>query len=178
MVHEAGRAQFHPDGEPSGESVCDLAVVGCGDLTRADDGAGPALVRRLREDGVPSGVRLVDGGTAGVNVAFQLRGAKRVVVVDATSTGAAAGTVFRVPGAEVEDMPPLSGLSSYSFRWDHALAFARWLLGGDCPADVTVYLIETLDLTPGAELSKPVREGIEQVLGLIRRERAFRPQRR
>src|ERR1700722_968377 len=135
MVSEAAGAQVNPDGEPSGER----AVVGCGDLTRADDGAGPALVRRLREDGVPPGVRLIDGGTAGVNVAFQLRGARRVVVVDATSTGAAAGTVFRVPGTEVEDMPPLSGLASYSFRWDHALAFARWLLADEYPADVTVY---------------------------------------
>jgi hydrogenase maturation protease len=174
MVSEAAGAQVNPDGEPP----CELAVVGCGDLTRADDGAGPALVRRLREDGVPSGVRLIDGGTAGVNVAFQLRGARRVVVVDATSTGAAAGTVFRVPGTEVEDMPPLSGLASYSFRWDHALAFARWLLADEYPADVTVYLIEAMDLTPGAELSQPAREGIDQVLDLIRRERAFRPQRR
>lgn len=178
MVSEAARAHGNPDGEPSGEAECELAVVGCGDLTRADDGAGPALVRRLREDGVPPGVRLVDGGTAGVNVAFQLRGAKRVVVVDATSTGAAAGTVFRVPGTEIEDMPPLSGLASYSFRWDHALAFARWLLADDYPADVTVYLIEAMDVTPGAELSQPARQGIDQVLGLIRRERAFRPQRR
>jgi hydrogenase maturation protease len=178
MVSEAAGAQVNPDGEPSGEPLCELAVVGCGDLTRADDGAGPALVRRLREDGVPPGVRLIDGGTAGVNVAFQLRGARRVVVVDATSTGAAAGTVFRVPGTEVEDMPPLSGLASYSFRWDHALAFARWLLADEYPADVTVYLIEAMDLTPGAELSQPAREGIDQVLDLIRRERAFRPQRR
>ena len=127
---------------------------------------------------MPPGVRLVDGGTAGVNVAFQLRGARRAVVVDATSTGAAAGTVFRVAGTEIEDMPPLSGLSSYSFRWDHALAFARWLLADEYPADVTVYLIEAMDLTPGGELSEPARAGIDQVVGLIRRERAFHPQRR
>ena len=174
MVSEAAGAQVNPDGEPSGEPPCELAVVGCGDLTRADDGAGPALVRRLREDGVPPGVRLIDGGTAGVNVAFQLRGARRVVVVDATSTGAAAGTVFRVPGTEVEDMPPLSGLASYSFRWDHALAFARWLLADEYPADVTVYLIEAADRTPGGEISAAARDGISQVLGLIRAERAFR----
>jgi hydrogenase maturation protease len=179
MVSEADRGQVNGErSAPPGELVCELAVVGCGDLSRADDGAGPAVIRRLREDGVPPGVRLVDGGTAGVNVAFQLRGAKRVVVVDATSTGAAAGTVFRVPGTEVEDMPPLSGLASYSFRWDHALAFARWRLGGEYPSDVTVYLIETMDLTPGGELSQPARAGIDQVLGLIRRESAFAGSRR
>jgi hydrogenase maturation protease len=154
--------------------ACALVVVGCGDPLRADDGVGPLLVRRLREDGVPPGVRLVDGGTAGTGIAAQLRGAKRVVVVDASSTGAAAGTVYRVPGREVEDMPPLSGLHTHSFRWDHALAFARWLLGDDYPSDVTVYLIEAADRTAGDELSAPARHGMEQVLGLIRREPAFR----
>jgi len=152
----------------------ELVVVGCGDALRADDGVGVALVRQLREAGVPPGVRLVDGGSAGMDVAVQLRGAKRVIVVDAARTGAAAGTVSRVPGAGVADMPPLSGLRTRSYRWDHALAFARWLLGDEYPSDVTVYLIEAADQTPGGTLSPPVRAGMDQVLGLIRRERAFR----
>jgi hydrogenase maturation protease len=155
---------------------CELAVIGCGDPSLGDQGAGLALVRRLREDGVPAGVRLVDASGAGMDVAYQLRGARRVIVVDAASTGAAAGTVFRVPSAEVDDMPPLSGLRTQSFRWDHALAFARWLLGEDYPPDVTVYLIEASDQAAGAGLSGPCRAGIGQVLGLIRRERAFQDQ--
>lgn len=163
---------------PSGVLPCDLAVVGCGNLLRADDGVGPVLVRKLWEGGVPSGVRLVDGGTAGMDVAFQMRGAQRVVVVDASSTGNPPGTVFQIPGLAVEDMPPLSGLHTHSFRWDHALAFARWLLGGEYPSDVTVYLIEAADFTPGGELSAPVRDGMNQVLDLIRDERAFRDAKR
>jgi len=179
MVSETGRAQVNPSAAspaqpPSGAPACELAVVGCGDLLRADDGVGPVLVRQLQAEGVPPGVRLVDGGTAGADIAVELRGAKRVIVVDACSTGAAAGTVFRIPGAEVEDMPPLTGLLTYSFRWDHTLAFARWQLGDQFPADVTVYLVEAGDLTPGDELSPQAREGLHQVLGLIRRERAFR----
>jgi hydrogenase maturation protease len=154
--------------------ACELAVVGCGDLLRADDGAGLALLRELREAGVPPGVRLVDGGAGGMDVAYEMRGAKRVIVVDAARTGVAAGTVSRIPGTQVDDMPSLSGLVTGAYRWDHALAFARWLLGDGYPSDVTVYLIEVGDLTPGSGLSGPAREGVNQVLGLIRRERPFR----
>jgi hydrogenase maturation protease len=151
-----------------------LLVVGCGNLLRADDGAGPILIRQLWEGGVPDGVRLVDGGTAGMDVAFQMRGARKVVIVDACTTGDhAPGTVFRVPGPALEDLPPLSGLHTHSFRWDHALAFARWLLGDDYPADVTVYLIEAASFTPGGELSPPVAAGMAEVLGLIRNDQAF-----
>ncbi|WP_264001449.1 hydrogenase maturation protease, partial [Mycolicibacterium gadium] len=52
-------------------------MVGCGNLLRGDDGVGPVLVRHLWERGVPAGARLVDGGTAGMDVAFQMRGAER-----------------------------------------------------------------------------------------------------
>jgi hydrogenase maturation protease len=177
-VTEAGPGRANPYADllaagPGGAGGCDLAVIGCGNLLRADDGAGPILVRMLWEAGVPPGVRLVDGGTAGMDVAFQMRGAARVIIVDAGSTGAAAGTVFRIPGPAVEELPPLAGLHSHSFRWDHALAFAHWLLGDGYPADVTVYLIEAADFTPGGPLSAAVQAGITQVLGLIADEPAF-----
>ena len=42
-------------------------------------------MRRSGRRGVPTGVRLVDGGTAGMDVAFQMRGAARVIIVDASS---------------------------------------------------------------------------------------------
>ena len=80
---------------------------------------------------MPRGVRLADGGTAGMDVAFQMRGAQRVIIVDACVSGTGPGTVFRVPGPAVEDLPPLTGLHTHSFRWDHAPAFARRLLGDD-----------------------------------------------
>lgn len=152
---------------------CRLLVIGCGNLLRGDDGVGPILIRHLWEDGVPDDVRLVDGGTAGMDVAFQMRGAARVVIVDASSTGRRPGTVYSIPGPEVEDLPPMSSLHTHMFRWDNALAFARWLLGGDYPSDVTVYLIEAGQVELGAALSSEVRGAMEQVIGLIRHEPAF-----
>ncbi|EUA52037.1 hydrogenase maturation protease family protein [Mycobacterium xenopi 3993] len=50
-----------------------MLIIGCGNLLRGDDGVGPIMVRHLWERGMPDGVRLVDGGTAGMDVAFQMR---------------------------------------------------------------------------------------------------------
>lgn len=148
----------------------EVLVVGCGNLLRGDDGVGPVLIRHLWDRGVPTGARLVDGGTAGMDVAFQMRGAQRVVIVDASATGAAPGTVYRVPGEELGELPPLEGLHTHSFRWDHAIAFARWALAEACPTDITVFLIEAAGVDLGAELSEPVRTAMEQVIELIERD--------
>jgi hydrogenase maturation protease len=146
---------------------CEVLVVGCGNLLRGDDGVGPILVRHLWERGMPDGLRLVDGGTAGMDVAFQMRGAQKVVIIDASATGVAPGTVYRVPGAEFADLPPLAGLHTHSFRWDHAIAFARWALAEHCPTDITVFLIEAGNVAMGADLSPEVNTAMEQVIDII-----------
>ncbi|BBZ20285.1 peptidase M52 [Mycolicibacterium gadium] len=106
-----------------------------------------------------------------------MRGAARVVIVDAAATGAAPGTVYRVPGAELEDLPPLQGLHTHSFRWDHAIAFARWALGDDCPTDITVFLIEVAGVELDADLTAAVEASMNQVIEIIERDylAALRP---
>ncbi len=150
--------------------LCEVAVIGCGNLLRGDDGVGPILVRHLWEAGVPGGVRLVDGGTAGMDAAFQMRGAKRVVIVDASRTGADPGTVYRVPAEQLENLPALDGLHTHSFRWDHALAFGRWLLGAEYPNDITVFLIEAADISPGVDLTAKVQDAMATVQDLVTQE--------
>jgi hydrogenase maturation protease len=139
----------------------DTLIIGCGNLLRGDDGVGPILIRRLWEIGLPEGVRVADGGTAGMDVAFQMRGADRVIIVDACRTGAAPGTLYRVPGEQLEQLPPPEGINLHAFRWDHALAFGRWLLKDAYPRDITVFLIEGECFDHGAPLSPAVQTQME-----------------
>ncbi len=145
-------------------------VIGCGNLLRGDDGVGPALIRHLWERGLPEGVRLADGGTAGMDVSFPMRGAKRVILIDACCSDSPPGTLFRVPGEELEELPPLEGLHSHSFRWDHALAFGRWLLKDDYPEEISVYLIEAGNIDPGMELTEPVEKTMHELIDRLLQE--------
>lgn len=170
-VDEARRLALSGEHGGAGPEAPRLVVIGCGSLLRGDDAVGPILIRHLWDaGGIPDGVVLVDGGTAGMDVAFKMRGARRVILVDAASTGAEPGTVYRVPGEELEELPPLTGLHTHQFRWDHALAFGRWLLADQYPAEVTVYLIEIADTTPGAELTPAVAGAMALVADRIRAE--------
>ena len=98
-----------------------------------------------------------------MDVAFQMRGVPNVILVDASHSGSEPGAIFRVPGEELEQLPPLTGLNLHCFRWDHALAFGRWLLKDEYPKKITVYLIEAANLEFGAELSTPVKAAIESL---------------
>jgi hydrogenase maturation protease len=142
-------------------------VIGCGNLLRGDDAVGPVLVRRLLDRGLPDGTEVADGGTSGMDVAFRMRGATRVILLDAARTGGRPGTLYRMLGTDVEQLPDLSTINLHSFRWDHALAFARWLLKDEYPTDVIVYLIEAESFEFGAPLSATVDEAADRLTDLL-----------
>lgn len=141
-----------------------MLVIGCGNLLRGDDAVGPVLVRRMWDRGVPDGVRCADGGTGGIDVAFQMRGVPHVILVDACSSGSEPGTLFEVSGHEVENLAPLTEINLHGFRWDHAIAFARWLLKDEYPERVTAYLIEGAWYEIGEGLSPAVDAAVDHLV--------------
>jgi len=150
-------------------------VIGCGNFLRGDDAAGPVLIRRMGDRGLPEGVRCADGGTGGMDVAFQMRGVEHVILVDACTSGSEPGSIFEVPGSEVEHLPPLTGINMHAFRWDHAIAFGRWLLKDEYPANVTAYLIEGEAFEMGEGLSPAVDRAVDQLVDRLFERLCRRP---
>ncbi|MES2957644.1 MAG: hydrogenase maturation protease [Pseudomonadota bacterium] len=143
-----------------------LAVIGCGNSNRSDDGVGvfvaQSLLRRQSAD-ARTDVRIFDAGTGGMDVMFQARGARRLIIVDASSSGSPPGAIFEVPGAELQREREPS-FSLHDFRWDHALSAGRKIFREQFPSDVSVFLIEAQSLALGLELSAPVRAAAERVI--------------
>ncbi len=142
-------------------------IIGCGNLLRGDDAVGPILIRHLWEIGLPDGVRCADGGTGGMDVAFQMRGVPEVILIDACRSGSEPGSIFQLPGEEVEQLPPLTGINTHAFRWDHALAFGRWLLKDEYPKNITVYLIEAEQIEFGEPLTPCVDSAMRKLAAAL-----------
>jgi len=146
-----------------------LTIVGCGNLTRGDDGLGPVVARRMLAHLVTLGrddVRAYDAGTDGMAVMFAARGSNALVVVDAARTGVAPGAIYEVPGDVLaRDYAP--SLNLHDFRWNHALAAGRRIYGNAFPSDVTVLLVEVETTAFGLELSPVVAAAAETVVARL-----------
>ena len=146
-----------------------LVVIGCGNLNRSDDAAGVRVVQQLQREfgaSLPVGVKLFDAGTGGMEVMFQARGARALILVDACRSNSDAGAIFRLPGAEIDSAHP-PAYSLHDFRWDHAVLAGRRIFGAAFPDDVTVYLVEAGSLQLGTELTAPVSRAVSRVCGHI-----------
>ncbi|PCI19459.1 MAG: hydrogenase maturation protease [Piscirickettsiaceae bacterium] len=146
-----------------------LVIIGCGNPNRLDDGAGvyvaQELIKLLNESPVPD-VRVFDAGTSGMDIMFQARGCDALIIIDANQSDSDPGTVFEVPGSELENIP-MPSYNLHDFRWDNALYAGRQIYKDDFPTNINVFLIEVESLDLGIGLSKPVQQASDRVIELI-----------
>ncbi len=157
-----------------------IAVIGCGNTNRRDDGVGSAVLQKLaaRGFGRAAGVSLLDAGTDGLAVMFAARGCRSLIVVDACRSGSEPGAIFELPGEELAAAAPPS-FSTHDFRWDHALHAGRRIFGDAFPGDVSVLLIEAADLDFGLGLTSAVEaaadKAAERLETMLRERMAVQP---
>lgn len=145
-----------------------LTVIGCGNPVRSDDGAGIEVIRRLRTyiDGRNTLVRLIDAGTSGIEVMYQVKGAAHTVIVDACRCDSEPGAVFHMPGREAQT-PGNHGFSLHGLRWDHAMYAGSRMFGDEFVQNAEVFLIEAQSLEFGEKLTAPVERGVARVVAEI-----------
>jgi hydrogenase maturation protease len=151
-----------PAPHPAAPGEAPAVVIGVGNEFRRDDGAGPAVVARLRGR-APATVRLVvtDGEPARLVEAWT--GAALAVVVDAVRADPPRpGRVHRF----VLDRPrPTRTASSHGLGLDDAVALAVAL--DRMPGRLIVHAIEAADLGQGPGLTPPVAAAVVAVADAV-----------
>ncbi len=146
-----------------------LVIIGCGNPYRQDDGAGVYVAQQLMsmmKANLVDEVRVFDAGTAGMDIMFQARGCDALIIIDANQSASEPGTIFEVPGHELENIPEAS-YNLHDFRWDNALYAGRRIYQDQFPDNITVFLIEVETLALGIELSTCVQKASDRVVEIV-----------
>jgi hydrogenase maturation protease len=144
-----------------------VRVIGVGRRAGGDDGAGPAVIERLRADNRANDFELHEVPEPSALIPL-LEGAQRVIVVDAALGAGAAGTVLVVRPEDVETCA-ISSLSTHGMGVGQAIALARVLAPENvCP---DIYLVAIAAEKPAGVvfgLSVEVSAAIDQAAKLAR----------
>lgn len=145
--------------EPSGGEVL---VIGLGNPIMADDGLGVAALERLRQGwSLPESVRLVDGGTWGMNLLPLIEEADRVVFLDAIDAGRPVGALVLL---EREELPRFFGLKFSPHQIDLREVLALAELRGTLPSDLVAIGLQPGRVEMSSGLSPEVESRLDDVL--------------
>jgi len=138
-----------------------MRIIGCGNRQRSDDMVGILVVEKLRKLGVETSIC---SGQA-VDLIEAWTGDDDVIVVDVVVTGAPVGTVRTWDARQALSSGKAAPASSHGLGVAEAIELARVL--GRLPARLQVYGIEGQRFEHGAESSRELASGIEEVVHRI-----------
>jgi hydrogenase maturation protease len=79
----------------SEDALRSILIAGVGNAWLRDDGFGGEVARRLSAREMPSGVAVMDAGTGGLDLAYEvMRGYDALVIVDVSRQGGEPGTLY------------------------------------------------------------------------------------
>ncbi len=142
-------------------TTASVLVLGLGNLLLRDEGVGVHAVQRLADGWrFPSGVDVVDGGTAGFDLLDILAGRERLIVIDAVAGGRDPGSLVRLEG----DTLPVRFRQRTS---PHQLGLPELLatlsLTDETPSHMVLFGVEPLTIEPGTDLSPVVADRLEEL---------------
>jgi hydrogenase maturation protease len=145
-----------------------ILVIGIGSEYGSDDRVGLVVARRLKEL-VPPGVDVIEHAGDGTALVSAWTNVDHVFLIDATSSGAETGTIYRIDGLSTPIPADFSTSSTHSFGLGEAIQLAQQL--DKLPRSLLIYGIEGSSFSFGSELSSEVeaatRSVIEQILNEI-----------
>ncbi len=142
-----------------------VLVLGVGNLLMGDEGVGVHVLRRLEQATPVAGVRLLDGGTGGINLLLEFEEVRAMVLIDATRDGQRAGTITCLHPRNAGDLP--RGLGAHDFGLKDLFAVAALL--DQMPA-LHLFTISVEQIRPMClELSPAVAAAVPDVAEAVRR---------
>jgi len=147
-----------------------ILIAGIGNTWQRDDGFGSEVARRLEGRDLPDGIAVIDFGTGGLDLAYQVMyGYDALLMIDISRQGGAPGTLYVM---EVDEDEVPSGvedgdaLNPHGMDPETVLRFIK--LTGGWPGKVVIVACEPLTIEEmGVGLSPVVEEACDRAVDLV-----------
>ena len=147
-----------------------ILVAGIGNAWLRDDGFGGEVARRMAALDLPSGVAVMDAGTGGLDLAYEvMRGYDALVIVDVSRQGGAPGTLYVMEPDEASTDGAIEDgatINPHAMDPQTVLRFVKSI--GAWPGRVIVIACEPGEVEElGIGLTEPVHEAVARAMTLV-----------
>jgi hydrogenase maturation protease len=154
----------------SNERLRSVLVAGVGNAWLRDDGFGGEVVRRLSTRELPAGVSVMDAGTGGLDLAYEvMRGYDALVILDVSKQGGEPGTLYVIEPDEASTDGGIEDgetINPHSMDPQTVLRFVKSI--GAWPGRVMVIACEPAEVEEmGWGLSDEVEKAVDRAAELV-----------
>lgn len=146
----------------------EIVILGIGNILLSDEGFGVRVVECLQQEyRFPESVKVIDGGTLGLELLRFIKGKNKMILLDAMDGGKAPGTLYRLAGTDV-DAYFREQVSLHELGVKDILADLE--LTGNKVTEVILIGIQPVSLELGLELTPKVADILKDAVGAVLEE--------
>jgi hydrogenase maturation protease len=145
-----------------------ILLIGIGNEYRSDDSVGLTAIRALNKQELPYDTLLIESSGDGAELIEMWSTARTAILIDAVSSGAKPGTIYRFDALKQPIPAQLSFRSTHAFSIAEAIELARVL--DQIPPSLIVYAIEGQNFSTGVGLSSEVENAMRKVVEQVKHE--------
>jgi hydrogenase maturation protease len=154
----------------SSDRLRSILVAGVGNAWLRDDGFGGEVARLLEARDLPEGVSVMDAGTGGLDLAYEvMRGYDALVILDVSRQGGEPGTLYVMEPEEESVQGSIEdgeAINPHGMDPQTVLRFVKSL--GAWPGKVVVIACEPAVVEEmGWGLSEQVRQAVQRAVDLV-----------
>lgn len=146
-------------------AIKSVLVLGIGNLVMSDDGVGVRVVQELqRSYNFPENVKVIDGGTLGLDLLPMLENITHLILVDAVETGGKPGTMVRLAGEELP-IALETKLSPHQMGLKDLLAVSE--LMGHSPGEMVLIGVQPGSIEMGVDMTADVDAVLDEMISNV-----------
>lgn len=144
-----------------------LLVLGVGNVLLQDEGVGVHVIKKLKDENLPSGVEIIEAGTAGMELFYLIEQASYLIIIDCIDAHAEPGTIFAFAPEELASCLSYLRTSLHDVGLLEVLESARLL---DRLPPTRVFAVQPSVIAWGMELSPCLEKKLPYLVQLLREE--------
>lgn len=144
-----------------------IAIIGVGNLLMGDDGVGIHAAEALRNEALPSNVKIFSAETRAFDALEYMDGCGKAIIIDAYKKGNAPGSIYRF-ALNPDSMNESLNLSMHDINFMDALKAGKGIYR--LPSEVVIIGVEPEVLECRFGLSATLKDAIAEIIEAVKSE--------
>lgn len=142
-----------------------LTILGVGNILLSDEGAGVYAVQKLQSKISHPDIKIIDGGTLGLDLIGIFEETERLFIIDCVKGGGEPGTIYKFGLESLKTGLSELKFSLHDFNLTDVIMLAQGI-GVKIP-EITFYGVEPESFEWGDKLTPKVAVGVEKLIEMI-----------
>ena len=144
-----------------------ITIIGLGNILLKDEGVGVWIARELEKRNLPQSIKIIDGGTASLDIFLSMKNIYKLIIIDALKGGGKPGSIYRLYTRDLLDTSE-SCVSLHQMSVLDTMSIVKIIR--DIPLETVIIGVEPKEIDWGLGVTSDIKRKFPEITDIVLEE--------